>query len=174
MHKSQSVETTEEKQSLCDEDCSLCESDKPLSRWDWRYNKWRRVYVCQNGYRRVQSEFLSKCIECGDLYFAHQAKGTCWDCSYERYRKLCSIGGKAARVVKKAVKDGLLPVLDGSIPCKDCGKPACDYDHREYAKPLEVDPVCRSCNALRGPALEHRAIVIRLPKRFRQAGEANA
>jgi hypothetical protein len=25
------------------------------------------------------------------------------------------------------------------------------YEHRDYTKPLQVEPVCRSCNALRGP-----------------------
>ena len=29
---------------------------------------------------------------------------------------------------------------------------AYDYDHRDYSKPLEVDPVCRRCNQMRGPA----------------------
>lgn len=28
-----------------------------------------------------------------------------------------------------------------------------DYDHRDYTKPLSVEPVCRSCNKLRGPAI---------------------
>lgn len=36
--------------------------------------------------------------------------------------------------------------------CVDCGKRAHDYDHRDYSKPLEVEPVCRSCNLKRGPA----------------------
>lgn len=37
--------------------------------------------------------------------------------------------------------------------CKDCGKPAQVWDHRDYNKPLEVEAVCRGCNARRGPAL---------------------
>jgi hypothetical protein len=38
-------------------------------------------------------------------------------------------------------------------PCADCGGVATEYDHRDYTKPLKVDPVCRGCNARRGPAL---------------------
>jgi hypothetical protein len=41
--------------------------------------------------------------------------------------------------------------------CADCGKPATDYDHRDYRKPLEVEPVCHSCNLKRGPAKGRRA-----------------
>lgn len=39
------------------------------------------------------------------------------------------------------------------LTCVDCGGPAIEYDHRDYAKPLEVQAVCRRCNLLRGPAL---------------------
>jgi len=54
--------------------------------------------------------------------------------------------------VGAAIRLGKLPKLDGSIMCADCGVPACQYDHRDYSKPLEVDPVCQSCNRKRGPA----------------------
>jgi hypothetical protein len=61
----------------------------------------------------------------------------------------------AHRYVSVALYNGDLPRLDGSIPCADCGKPAQEYDHRDYKKPMEVAPVCKSCNAARGPGL-HR------------------
>ena len=38
-----------------------------------------------------------------------------------------------------------------NFPCTDCGGPAREYDHRDYAKPLEVEPVCHRCNIRRGP-----------------------
>ena len=57
--------------------------------------------------------------------------------------------------VNTAIKKGLLPKLDGSTPCSDCGKPATEYDHRDYEKPLAVEPVCHSCNLKRGPAAHH-------------------
>jgi len=40
------------------------------------------------------------------------------------------------------------------VKCTDCDNKAQVYDHREYSKPLEVDPVCKSCNMKRGPAIE--------------------
>lgn len=61
----------------------------------------------------------------------------------------------AHRYVTVAVYNGDLPRLDGSVPCDDCGKAAQEYDHRDYKKPLEVDPVCKACNFARGPGL-HR------------------
>lgn len=63
--------------------------------------------------------------------------------------------GLAHRYVEAAVRHGDLPKLDGSIACVDCGLSAEEYDHRDYKKPMEVDPVCRECNAKRGPGL-HR------------------
>lgn len=53
--------------------------------------------------------------------------------------------------VTTAIYHGDLPKLDGSVPCVDCAAPAVEYDHRDYRKPLDVDPVCRACNAARGP-----------------------
>ena len=60
---------------------------------------------------------------------------------------------KAQASVSKAIGLGQLKRLDGSILCVDCGKPAAHYDHRDYKRPLEVEPVCRSCNRKRGPAI---------------------
>ena len=62
-------------------------------------------------------------------------------------------GAGAAHVaVGKAVKAGVLKPARECV-CVDCGKQACDYDHRDYNKPLDVQPVCRSCNKRRGPAI---------------------
>lgn len=58
----------------------------------------------------------------------------------------------AHRMVTLAIRRGILPSLDGSIACSDCGGVACVYDHRDYGKPLAVDPVCMSCNKIRGTA----------------------
>lgn len=57
--------------------------------------------------------------------------------------------------VHRAIKKGVLPPARSCV-CTDCGKPARHYDHRDYNKPLEVDPVCESCNHLRGPAIPRK------------------
>lgn len=58
----------------------------------------------------------------------------------------------ACIAVLKAVKKGDLPHISTQT-CTDCGKQAKHYDHRDYDKPLDVEPVCVSCNVKRGPAI---------------------
>lgn len=50
---------------------------------------------------------------------------------------------------RAAIASGFL-VDPTSCACTDCGKQAECYDHRDYSKPMAVDPVCRSCNNIRG------------------------
>ena len=38
------------------------------------------------------------------------------------------------------------------IKCMDCDNRATCWDHRDYMKPNEVDPVCKKCNYKRGSA----------------------
>ena len=60
---------------------------------------------------------------------------------------------RALYAVTVAVATGVLPSLrSGALPCKDCGRSATQYDHRDYAKPLEVEPVCGRCNLKRSAA----------------------
>jgi len=39
------------------------------------------------------------------------------------------------------------------MKCEDCGRDAECYDHRDYNKPLDVEPVCRQCNSIRGAGI---------------------
>jgi hypothetical protein len=59
----------------------------------------------------------------------------------------------ASSCVAAAKRKGILPQLDGTIACVDCGAPAKEYDHRDYGRPLDVVPVCRCCNKKRGTAI---------------------
>lgn len=57
----------------------------------------------------------------------------------------------AMKGVAAEIKEGrLLPARE--CVCVDCGAPARDYDHRRYLRPLDVVPVCRTCNLKRGAA----------------------
>jgi hypothetical protein len=58
---------------------------------------------------------------------------------------------RAMAKVHYAVRLGKLPKVTTQI-CVDCGDRATAYDHRDYEKPLDVVPVCRSCNVMRGSA----------------------
>lgn len=60
---------------------------------------------------------------------------------------------RAQGAVRRAVVAGKLPkVRGGRLPCVDCRRVRAHcYDHRNYGKPLQVAPVCHSCNLSRGP-----------------------
>lgn len=64
-------------------------------------------------------------------------------------------GVKAIAKVQKAIREGAIKRII-ECRCVDCGDPAERYDHRDYNKPLDVVPVCSSCNLIRGPALPLR------------------
>jgi len=59
---------------------------------------------------------------------------------------------RAYCVIFGLLEAGVLPPAE-NFPCADCGATARLYDHRDYDKPLSVDPVCRACNYKRGPAM---------------------
>ena len=53
--------------------------------------------------------------------------------------------------VRTAVYSGLIKSARAlNVQCTDCNSKATCYDHRDYTKPLDLDPVCASCNAKRG------------------------
>lgn len=93
------------------------------------------------------------CLHCGvkaDMA-RHWLAKFCLQCTRTDAR-----GGNRARgEVYKAIKTGVLQSPVGFL-CVDCGKTAREYDHRDYNKPLDVQPVCRSCNLKRGPAIAKR------------------
>lgn len=57
---------------------------------------------------------------------------------------------RAQYLVWAAIKRGNL-ALPESLKCVDCGATAECYDHRNYHRPLSVEPVCQPCNIRRGP-----------------------
>ena len=69
----------------------------------------------------------------------------------------CYLGSKPCSVeyaVTRAILRGELPPAKDCL-CIDCGNQARHYDHRDYNKPLEVEPVCPRCNFFRGPAIRY-------------------
>ena len=57
--------------------------------------------------------------------------------------------GWAANVVRNAKMRGYVG-QPSFQKCVDCGKKSDHWEHRNYARPLIVVPVCRSCNKKRG------------------------
>lgn len=54
----------------------------------------------------------------------------------------------AWRYTKAAVENGFL-LNPKACKCTDCSKQAECYDHRDYTKPMDVEPVCLGCNSKR-------------------------
>ena len=90
---------------------------------------WRRCFYC-NTELRAYDKFAAFCDYC------------------EAKRR--PIMSRARSLVREAIRKGKLAAAT-TQKCTDCGSPATRYDHRDYNKPLHVDPVCSSCNAKRGP-----------------------
>ena len=75
---------------------------------------------------------------------------------------------RAAQIVCRAIKAGNL-IHPTKLVCTDCKiQMASVYEHRDYAKPLEVDPVCQRCNMRRGPAILS-SVVPSSPKKIEAA-----
>jgi len=70
----------------------------------------------------------------------------------EKPRQLPKNQYSAKLAIYNAVRRGALPNVK-TLACVDCNEPATVYEHRDYLKPLEVEPVCHRCNKHRGPAL---------------------
>ena len=103
---------------------------------------------------KASKETNGRFCACGaDYSFRHHLATSCCECANKKKLQQANDTGMAAAcaAVARAVKTGELK-SPKECNCVDCGKAAMDYDHRDYAKPLDVVPVCRSCNKLRGPA----------------------
>lgn len=102
------------------------------------------------------------CCVCGEIELARGACkwNRCQSCkalglfSQDTARAKFDFLGKdqAGYVVQQEIREGRM-VRAAERACADCGEQAGHYDHRDYNFPLVVEPVCRSCNARRGPAV---------------------
>jgi hypothetical protein len=89
------------------------------------------------------------CHKCAvDLGPGFEKPFYCWPCR----REIGAIRIRVTGLVHRAIHHGDLP-HPKNLKCADCGEKAQCYDHRSYEAPLEVVPVCRSCNHKRGPAI---------------------
>jgi hypothetical protein len=101
------------------------------------------------------------CAGCGvDISNRHGLAKWCLKCQSSQWRygsKNRTPGVKSGQVrahqaVFRAVQKGLLARPE-TLKCVDRDEQAAHYDHRDYNRPLDVEPVCRSCNYKRGPAI---------------------
>lgn len=108
--------------------------------------------TCPSCVRKALEQSLParQCARCGGDIPSSRRKGSPY-CSCKCAADMTRLAQKAGAIVGAAKRRGELPRLDGSVACIDCGKPAKHYEHRDYHKPLDVVPVCQSCNIKRGP-----------------------
>jgi len=66
----------------------------------------------------------------------------------------------AHSALSSAVKHGIIERLSDDIKCVDCGDVAKHYDHRDYSRPFDVEPVCIKCNVNRGWASDTPKILV--------------
>lgn len=94
--------------------------------------------------------FIGQCVQGGKK---RRPSLRCDSCRWVHRIFLDILSGRqeAARAIAAERRHGRLSAPSDFV-CTDCPRPAECYDHRDYGQPLRVDPVCRSCNVLRGHA----------------------
>lgn len=111
----------------------------------------------RSGERGLMLNGVWVCLECKAPVQGAAVKGRpplrCNPCGHVHRERRRTVQGKEAAhfAVRGAVAAGDLPPATERI-CVDCGAQADCYDHRDYSRPLAVEPVCFSCNLVRGPA----------------------
>ena len=98
------------------------------------------------------------CIVCGEQIPREQGRCQSDYCSIACSDAVGAMRAKVSRLVARHVARGAIPPASHFV-CVDCGSPAVDYDHRHYLSPLDVVPVCRSCNLKRRSAVDVRIAV---------------
>jgi hypothetical protein len=110
-------------------------------------------------FKALKVDGQNVCLDCRTPVFAPSRRLSkrprpplrCSTCKHERFRFQEKVYGRATSAVTCAVLRGDMKRAT-EYACVDCGRPAEVYDHRDYTQPLKVEPVCRSCNVIRGPA----------------------
>lgn len=125
--------------------------------------------------RKAGSLLRCKCFICGTQEMSRGGGKyfRCVECKEKglqrsnRYRDSDLIGrDQAMGFIQVAIRSGRLP-HPSTLECADCRAPATEYEHRDYSKPLAVEPICRSCNLKRGPAIPVRGAIETLVERGR-------
>ena len=120
-------------------------STKKLNAWIARMENGQEVY------RKSKAKINTKCRQCDNMMWLSVRRASLNPLCPTCYAYYSRISSRAHQKVSFAVRKKIIPPAS-ACKCKDCGDSASQYDHRDYSKPLEVDPVCISCNRRRGIA----------------------
>lgn len=88
------------------------------------------------------------CIDCGKPTNRTKAAKRCHACA----GVVAQYQNTGMYRVKLLIQQGVIQKPNVHA-CVDCGAPATCYDHRDYSKPWQVEPVCARCNNVRGAAV---------------------
>lgn len=114
----------------------------------WRCGRGMRLFSCTRCHQ--QTVGYLRALVCGDCYSALRTEFM--DRDWARAQRA------AHSAVGHAIRHGRLAGIFPETACVDCGAPAKVYDHRDYLRPLDVEPVCTSCNLRRPPAVAGAAV----------------
>ena len=99
-----------------------------------------------------------KCRVCDSMFVRKRDRSHSEYCSITCASAVSGARSKILNAIRARVVRGDLE-RPTTLLCADCGKQAREYDHRNYLRPFEVVPVCRSCNLKRGPAEDVKEFV---------------
>ncbi len=114
----------------------------------------RKEYT--EGYPNIRSNlYFAKCFRCKHEWIPRveniktcaKCRSPYWD-KAKNEKQYNQMRLWAANIVQNAKRRGFIGKPDFH-KCKDCGKKATKWDHRNYGRPLIVEPVCHSCNIKR-------------------------
>jgi hypothetical protein len=144
-------------------------ANKLRIRWDIVRLMWRSPRMLDHTGKPMKGRKWLKTCGCGRQEWIGIYSDLCHGCRAMRFRTMSAIRRKASATVARAIRQGQLPRLGSGcgIRCTDCDSDARVYEHRDYSKPLEVEPVCFSCNLRRGPAIDMAPHIIRWPRHMR-------
>ena len=104
--------------------------------------------------------YLAKCFRCGHEWIPKVENiRTCAKCRSPYWNKAKSkldymkMRNWAVGVVQMSKYKNLLESASKK-KCVDCGNNANHWEHRNYSRPLLIEPVCQSCNIKRGKTEE--------------------
>jgi hypothetical protein len=92
------------------------------------------------------------CAICSGVSIRFLGAQLCHPCADAHTRRR----NKALSIVNNARLSGKL-ADPKSFKCADCSDQAYIWEHRDYSKPLDVQPVCYKCNRRRGLAIPPRS-----------------
>jgi hypothetical protein len=116
-----------------------------------RNSPFCQASLSKDFFEKDWKKMINVCNSCNaNIVDRYPTAKFCFPCANNKSKKTGA--SKAISAVQKAVRKGILVPVK-TLFCIDCGEPAKCYDHRDYNKPLDVVPVCRSCNVRRGSAI---------------------